>query len=61
VWGRRRLVYEINKKTEGIYAVIDLQAGRYSWPYLTSLGAATGATGGTCSWPLPCVWPRSRS
>ena len=26
IWGRRRLSYEINKKTEGIYAVIDLQA-----------------------------------
>lgn len=26
VWGRRRLAYEINKQTEGIYAVIDLQA-----------------------------------
>jgi len=26
VWGRRRLSYEINKKSEGIYAVIDLQA-----------------------------------
>ena len=26
IWGRRRLVYEINKKTEGIYAVVDLQA-----------------------------------
>ena len=26
VWGRRRLAYEINKKPEGIYSVIDLQA-----------------------------------
>ena len=26
VWGRRRLTFEINKKTEGIYAVIDPQA-----------------------------------
>jgi small subunit ribosomal protein S6 len=26
VWGRRRLAYEINKRAEGIYAVIDLQA-----------------------------------
>ncbi|WP_165984624.1 30S ribosomal protein S6 [Streptomyces sp. YIM 98790] len=25
-WGRRRLSYEINKKPEGIYTVIDLQA-----------------------------------
>jgi len=26
VWGRRRLAFEMNKKTEGIYAVIDVQA-----------------------------------
>lgn len=26
VWGRRRLAYEINKKPEGIYAVVDLKA-----------------------------------
>ena len=26
VWGRRRLAYEIDKKPEGIYAVVDLHA-----------------------------------
>ncbi|WP_255949445.1 30S ribosomal protein S6 [Streptomyces odontomachi] len=25
-WGRRRLAYEIKKKPEGIYSVVDLQA-----------------------------------
>ena len=31
VWGRRRLSFEIDKKAEGIYAVVDLQrrAGRH--------------------------------
>lgn len=26
IWGRRRLAYEINKKSEGIYAVLNLTA-----------------------------------
>ena len=26
VWGRRRMAYEIDKHSEGIYAVVDLQA-----------------------------------
>lgn len=26
VWGKRRLAYEINKQTEGIYAVVELKA-----------------------------------
>jgi small subunit ribosomal protein S6 len=26
VWGRRRLAYEVDKHSEGIYAVVDLQA-----------------------------------
>ena len=26
IWGRRRMSYEIAKKAEGIYAVVDLQA-----------------------------------
>ncbi|MCW2544189.1 MAG: ribosomal protein [Frankiales bacterium] len=26
IWGKRRLSFEISKKSEGIYAVIDLQA-----------------------------------
>ena len=26
IWGRRRMAYEINKKPEGIYAIIDIQA-----------------------------------
>ena len=26
IWGRRRMSFEIDKKSEGIYAVVDLQA-----------------------------------
>ena len=26
IWGRRRLAYEINKKTEGIYVVVNMHA-----------------------------------
>jgi len=26
IWGRRRLAYEIKKKSEGIYAVVDFKA-----------------------------------
>ena len=26
IWGKRRLAYEIDKHTEGIYAVVDLKA-----------------------------------
>ena len=26
IWGRRRLAYEIQKKAEGVYAVVDLTA-----------------------------------
>ena len=26
VWGRRRLAYDIEKKSEGIYAVVDMRA-----------------------------------
>lgn len=28
IWGRRRLAYEIKKKSEGIYAVVNFKIGR---------------------------------
>ncbi|MDI2099105.1 30S ribosomal protein S6 [Ruicaihuangia caeni] len=30
IWGRRRLAYEINKKSEGIYAVVNMTASSES-------------------------------
>lgn len=30
IWGKRRLAYEINKKSEGIYAVVDMTASAES-------------------------------
>ena len=27
IWGRRRMSFEINKKPEGIYAVVDMHSG----------------------------------
>ena len=27
VWGRRRMTFEINKKSEGIYAVVNMHCG----------------------------------
>ena len=30
IWGRRRLSFEINKKAEGIYAVLDLTCLLYT-------------------------------
>jgi len=30
IWGRRRLAFEINKKTEGIYAVLDITSSAFA-------------------------------
>lgn len=30
IWGRRRLAFEINKKTEGIYAVLDITSSTFA-------------------------------
>jgi small subunit ribosomal protein S6 len=49
VWGRRRLAFEIKKKAEGIYAVIDLQA----------TPAAVAELDRQLSSTSPCCAPRS--
>ena len=36
IWGRRRMAYEINKKPEGIYAIIDIQAEPAAVPSWTA-------------------------
>ena len=45
IWGRRRLAYEINKKSEGIYAVLDLtcDAGRGGRARPSALAERVGA------------------
>lgn len=30
IWGRRRLAFEINKKTEGIYAILDITSSAFA-------------------------------
>ena len=30
IWGRRRLAFEINKKTEGIYAILDIASSAFA-------------------------------
>ena len=50
VWGRRRLSYEIDKKAEGIYAVVDLSAARPT-PSRSWTASSTSTR--------PCCAPRS--
>ncbi len=69
VWGRRRLSYEINKKSEGIYAVIDLQASPEAVAELdrqlrltrSTSSPASGRTASRCSCPAPSGGKRRRT
>ena len=37
IWGRRRLAFEINKKTEGIYAILDITSSAFAVSELDEL------------------------
>ena len=49
IWGKRRLAYEIDKKSEGIYAVVDLTAEPNACSSSTVSSTST----------RPCCGPRS--